>query len=148
MKRTVLVSSCLIGVPCAYDGKHRLNHDLIRKLLEFDAIISLCPEILSGFSIPRPRIEILKGDGKDVIKGKAKVIDEYGKDQTSNVLEGVQKAIEIVLKNRIRIAFLKERSPMCGVKQIYDGSFKGNLIEGCGVLAALLLEKGIKCIPI
>jgi len=148
MRGMVLVSSCLIGVPCAYDGKHRLNHDLIRKLLKFDAIISLCPEILSGFSIPRPRIEISNGDGKDVIKGKAKIIDEYGKDHTSTVLEGIQKAMEIILKNNICIAFLKEKSPMCGVNQIYDGSFKGHLIEGCGVLTAFLLKKGIKCIPV
>ncbi|MCP2604726.1 DUF523 domain-containing protein [Candidatus Aminicenantes bacterium AH-873-B07] len=148
MKNLVLVSSCLVGIPCAYDGRHRLNYDLMKELLKYDAFIPICPELLAGFPTPRPRIEIVNGNGKDIINGRAKVVDENGKNQTSRVLEGAGKAMEIALKNEVKIAFLKERSPLCGVKEIYDGSFKGIVIKGCGVFTALLMEKGIKCIPI
>lgn len=100
------------------------------------------------FPAPRLRMEILNGNGKDVINGTAKIIDENGKELTKKVLNGAKKALEIALKNEIKMAFLKDKSPLCGVKKIYDGSFKGKLIEGCGVFTALLLSKGIKCIPI
>ena len=138
----ILVSSCLIGKKCAYDGNHRKN----RWVLEFISgrkIIDVCLEMLGGLSSPRFRSEIKNGDGKAVLAGDAIVINEKGEDVTSFFITGANKVLKIVKENKINYAVLKARSPSCGKDWIYDGSFRGRLKPGDGVTAALLKENGI-----
>ncbi len=138
----ILVSSCLIGKKCAYDGNHREN----RWVLEFISgrkVIDVCPEMLGGLTTPRFRSEIKDGDGKAVLAGNASVINENGEDVTSFFITGANKVLKIVKENKINHAILKARSPSCGKDWIYDGSFSGKLKPGDGVTAALLRENGI-----
>jgi uncharacterized protein YbbK (DUF523 family) len=121
---------------CAWDGKNRLVPE-IKKLVDKKQAIAVCPEVLGGRGVPRTRAEIKEGTGK--------VIDENGKDVTSEFIKGAHKALEIVKKHNIKKAILKSKSPSCGVGEIYDGSFKGRLIKGDGVTVALLKKEGISC---
>ena len=140
----ILVSACLTGVNCAYDGKNRLDPG-IRDMVDKKKAIAVCPEVLGGRGIPRTKTEIKGGGGEDVLGGKAKVFDENGKDVTGEFIKGARKAIEIAKKHNIKEAILKSKSPSCGVGKIYDGSFSGQLIDGDGVTAALLKRHGILC---
>lgn len=138
----ILVSSCLIGKKCSYDGNHRRN----KWVLEFISgrkVIDVCPEMLGGFTTPRFRSEIKGSDGKAVLAGAARVINEKGEDVTSFFITGANKVLKIVNENGINYAVLKARSPSCGKDWIYDGSFSGKLKPGDGVTAALLRENGV-----
>jgi len=99
--------------------------------------------VLSGLPTPRPPAEIQGGDGRDVLEGRARVVNIEGKDVTAEFLAGAQKALRIAQRRGIKEAVLKARSPSCGVGQIYDGSFSGRLREGDGVTTALLKRGGI-----
>lgn len=142
----ILVSACLSGVKCAWDDRDRLVPE-IKEMVDKKQAIPVCPEVLGGGTIPRARREIKGASGEDVLDGRAKVFDEFGKDVTDEFIKGAQKALEIAKKNNIKKAILKSKSPSCGVGQIYDGSFKGKLIKGNGVLAALLKRNEIDLIP-
>jgi len=140
----ILISACLCGICCSWDGRSRLNKDIAR-LIKKGLGIPVCPEILGGRSVPRTRAEIVDGDGADVLDGRAKVIDEYGKDVTDEFIKGAYKALEIARRVKAHSAILKSKSPSCGVGRIYDGSFKGRLIKGDGVTVALFKKEGIRC---
>ena len=140
----ILVSACLAGEKCAWDGKDRLDPE-VKKLVGEKRAVAVCPEVLGGRSIPRTRTEAKGGSGKDVLAGRAKVFDENGKDTTDEFLKGACETLEIAKKHGIKEAILKSRSPSCGVGKIYDGSFRGKLIKGDGVTTALLKKNGIKC---
>ncbi|MBU1061629.1 MAG: DUF523 domain-containing protein [Candidatus Omnitrophica bacterium] len=139
----ILVSACLAGIDCAWDGKNRLDAG-IKRLLDENLAIAICPELLGGRNIPRARTEIKGGNGEDVLNGKAKVFDEEGKDVTVEFLKGAYATLSIVKKYNIKKAVLKSKSPSCGVGKIYDGNFKGNLIAGDGVTGALLKREGLE----
>jgi len=136
----ILVSACLAGEKCAYDGESRLNPRV--KDLE---CIAMCPEVLGGRSIPRTKAEIKDGTGKDVLEGKAKAFDENGLDVTEQFIKGAFVALEIAKKYDVKEAILKSRSPSCGVGKIYDGSFDKKVVDGDGVTTALLKKEGIEC---
>lgn len=138
----ILVSACLAGINCAWDGGNRVNPE-VKRLLAEKLAVAVCPEVLGGRLIPRLKTEIKGGSGEDVLDGKAKVIDESGTDVTAEFIKGAYESLEIVKKNNIKKAILKARSPSCGAGKIYDGSFKGKLIDGNGVLAALLKREGV-----
>lgn len=140
----ILVSACLAGINCAWDGKHRLNPE-IKELVDKNLAVAICPEALGGRGIPRTRTEIKGGDGVDALDGRAKVFDENNKDVTSEFLKGAFATLDIVRKFHIKKAMLKSKSPSCGVGGIYDGTFKGNLINGDGVTVALLKREGVLC---
>ncbi len=140
----ILVSACLSGKNCAYDGKNRLNQE-IKDMVDKNLAIPICPEVLGGRTIPRTKTEIKGGTGSDVLNGRAKVFDENGKDSTEEFLKGARLALDIAKKHNIKKAILKSKSPSCGVGKIYDGTFKGKLIDGDGVTAALLKKEGITC---
>jgi len=140
----IFVSACLAGINCAWDGKNRLDSKM-KELVDKKFAIPVCPEVLGGRSIPRTKTEIKGGSGEDVLGGKAKVFDENGKDATDQFLKGAYAALDIVKKHNIKKAILKSRSPSCGIRKVYDGSFKGNLVNGDGVTAALLKRQGILC---
>lgn len=139
----IIISACLLGIPCRYNGKSEVNEEALRLFLEGEALL-ICPEIASGQKTPRPACEIVNGDGQDVLKGKARIIDKDGNDYTKKFVEGAKIILEnIVSRHDIKRALLKSGSPSCGVENIYSGSFDGTKIRGCGVLSALLKESGI-----
>ncbi len=138
----LLVSACLVGIPCRYAGGNCSN-DQLQTLAAQGDVLPLCPEVLGGLPTPRPPAEIQGGDGDDVLEGQAGVVNTEGKDVTAEFLAGAQKALRVAHRWDIKEAILKARSPSCGVGQIYDGSFSGRLVEGDGVTAALLKREGI-----
>jgi uncharacterized protein YbbK (DUF523 family) len=141
----IIVSSCLAGLEVRYNGTHSLNSKL-RKLVEENKAITICPELLGGFSTPREPAEIIGGDGEDVLDGKAKVIEKSGRDVTEIYIKGAYATLEKAKKINATIVVLKENSPSCGSLMIYNGEFKGKKIIGNGVTSALLKRNGLQVI--
>lgn len=141
----ILVSACLAGLPCRYNGSAKTDRECSKMVAGGEAIV-FCPEVASGLPTPRTPCEIVGGDGGDVLDGRAKVIDVNGRDCTEFFVLGAKKALEFVKINNINAAYLKSLSPSCGCGTIYDGSFSGVKIEGDGVLAALLKRNGIEVV--
>lgn len=140
-----IVSACLVGMECRYDGGHKEN-DCIKQLASSGRIIPVCPEQMGGLSIPRPPAEICGGTGADVLAGRAKVLDSKGKDVTDHFIKGAFQVLKLARTVNCKKAILKEKSPSCGTGKIYDGDFKGKLREGRGVTAALLAQEGIEVV--
>ena len=141
-----LCSACLLGVKCAWHGKDRYRNEKAIELSRREKLIPVCPEQLAGLPTPRPSAEIQNGSGEDVLEGKAKIMNNKGKDVTEQFLKGAQKVLEIA-RERGAAGFIgKARSPSCGCGKIYDGTFSGKVIEGNGVTTALLKRNGIKVI--
>jgi len=140
----ILVSACLLGEKVRYDG---LVIPALKRLPDaFESIadmIPFCPEVAGGLSVPRDPAEISGKDGFDLLYGKATVNNKSGKDVTLFYLNGAAKALETAIKNNIKIAVLKEKSPSCGKSLIYDGTFTKTLKPGKGVTAALFERNGI-----
>jgi uncharacterized protein YbbK (DUF523 family) len=134
-----LVSKCLTGELCRWDGK-RLDNSIMERLKGYE-IYPVCPEMEGGLPCPRPRAEIADGDGDYVLDGLARVKDDKGNDVTFSFLQGAQCVLNLALKHNIKKAFLKEKSPSCGVNVIYNN---GRLVDGVGVTAALLIRHGVK----
>ena len=128
----ILISACLTGCKCRYDGKDKNTIDL-GKLRKEHKLFPVCPEVDGGLSVPRAPAEII-GE---------KVINTNGDDVTAEYFKGAKIALEIAKKNNCNIAILKAKSPSCGRGEIYDGSFSKKLTEGNGILVRLLLENGI-----
>ena len=129
---TILVSACLLGCPCRYDGKSKPN-DAVLVLMEHHTLIPICPEQMGGLATPRVPAE--RKDGG--------VFTERGGDVTEQYRRGAEEALRLARLYGCKYAILKERSPSCGSGQIYDGSFSRRLIEGDGVTAQLLKSHGI-----
>lgn len=142
-KFMILVSACLLGINCKYNGKNNKCPAVLRLSGEV-APVPVCPEQLGGLPTPRKCAEIFGMGGKEVLEGKAKVINEEGVDVSSHFIKGAEEIVKIADILNIKKALLKARSPSCGAGQIYDGSFTGRLKEGDGVTAALLREKGFR----
>lgn len=141
----ILVSSCLAGLEVRYNGTHSLDN-MIWKLIEENKAISVCPELLGGFSIPREPAEIVGGNGDDVLDGKAKVIEKSGRDVTVLYIKGAYATLKTAKEVKATIVVLKEYSPSCGSSMIYNGEFKGEKIIGNGVTTALLKRNGLQVI--
>ncbi|MBR4992133.1 MAG: DUF523 domain-containing protein [Clostridia bacterium] len=129
---TILVSACLLGCSCRYDGKSKPN-DAVLALMEQHTLIPICPEQMGGLATPRVPAE-RRGDG---------VFTETGGDVTAQYRRGAEEALRLAKLYGCTHAILKERSPSCGSGQIYDGSFSRTLMDGDGVTAQLLKENGI-----
>jgi uncharacterized protein YbbK (DUF523 family) len=143
-----LISACLLGINCKYNGKNNLENlgsDIYKEFLH-GKLIPVCPEQLGGLTTPRLRAQIQNGDGFDVLNNKAQVITEEGQNITKQFIRGAQEALKIAQTLNIKEAILKQRSPSCGCGKIYDGSFSGKLIDGDGVTAALLKQYSIRVI--
>lgn len=134
----ILVSACLIGCKCRYDGRDNTNENLQASFLE-GKLLPICPEVLGGLSTPRPSCEIVNS-----LMGEARVVTKDGIDVTDAFQLGAQKSLAIALASGCHVAILKSKSPSCGFEQIYDGSFNRVLKEGNGLTAALLASHGIK----
>lgn len=135
IKNKILVSACLTGVKCRYDGKANLCKDnIFEKWMNEGVLVPVCPEVMGGLPTPRYPSEIKDG----------KVINNHNEDVTENFVGGAEAALKIAKENNAVIAILKEKSPSCGSSLIYDGNFCGNKIKGMGITAKLLSDNGIK----
>lgn len=136
-----LISACLAGVNCKYNGG---NNDCawVREFMEGKDCMLVCPEGLGRLPTPRPPSEFKNG----------RAIDKNGKDITGNLISGAEKTLEMAEKRaaelgqKIELAILKANSPSCGSGKIYDGTFSGVLVDGDGIFAAMLKKKGIPVI--
>ena len=137
----ILVSSCLLGNKVKYSGGSN-DDELLMRYSHY--LTAICPEAAGNLPIPRPPAELQNGDGRDVLKGTAKVVNKDGNDVTAHFIQGAKNILDIVKKHRVQVAILKANSPSCGKDVIYDGSFSGNKIDGEGVTAALLKQNGVK----
>lgn len=140
----ILVSRCLLGHRVRYDGGAHGPFDQLGAWQAEGRIVPLCPEVAGGLPTPRPPAEISGGQGEQVWSGQARVLTEAGEDVTAQFVDGAQQALTLVRQHGIRLAVLKSRSPSCGNRETYDGSFSGQKIAGEGVTAALLREAGVR----
>lgn len=142
----ILVSACLLNHPVRYKGDGNPCPLLLNALAKGhgDQLLPFCPEVAGGLPIPRSPAEIQGGTGADVLQGTAVVVNNQGEDVTSAFVEGAQKCAALCQEKGITVAILKQRSPSCGSKAIYDGTFSGKTIDGQGVTAALLTSMGVK----
>ena len=129
----IMVSACLLGENCKYNGGNNRNEELIRRL-SGHTVILVCPEVLGGLPVPRVPAEIVDG----VVTNREGVsVDEAFR-------RGAAAALETALREQPDIIILQSRSPSCGVKQIYDGTFSGHLIPGQGVFAGMAQSAGFR----
>ncbi len=144
-----LASACLVGVKCRYDGESKTDAELLR-LFQIGGVIPVCPELLGGFPAPRPRMEIESGDaggagradGKNVLEGRAKVIDQNARDCTGAMVEGALKTVAVAQSVKPVKIYLKSKSPSCGAG---GGMGESGIL---GVAAAALLKAGFNLINI
>jgi uncharacterized protein YbbK (DUF523 family) len=129
----IAVSACLLGENCKYNGGNNLSGELAR-LLEGHTVIPVCPEVLGGLPVPRVPAEIVDGT----------VMNREGTSVDAAFRRGAEKALETVKSARADLIILQPRSPSCGVKQVYDGTFSGTLIPGQGVFAELASRSGFR----
>ena len=129
----ILVSACLFGENCKYNGGNNLNAAVL-KFVEGHEVVPICPEMMAGMGCPRTPVEIVKGI----------VTDRNGNVVDGIIRNAVARALEQIKGQEIDCAVLQSRSPTCGVNQIYDGTFTRTLIPGMGVTAKLLAESGLQ----
>ena len=135
-----IVSGCLLGIGCRYDGGTCASPGLIRVASSAN-LIPVCPEQLGGLSTPRPSASIVGGDGDDVLSGYARVVNNIGEDVTDAYKKGAEEALRLARLMGAVIALLRENSPSCGLSTPYCESKTG---LGRGVTAALLYSSGIR----
>ena len=140
-----IVSGCLVGIDCRFDGKNRISTDLIEDFKKGE-LISLCPEQLGGLPTPRPPSRIVNGNGYDVLDGRTRVVNQKGDDVTEKFIEGATEVLKITKILDVEEAVLESKSPSCGCGRIYD-EISGELVESEGVLTALLKRNGVRAIP-
>ena len=128
----ILVSACLLGVRCRYDGKSK-PHPAVERLMEQHTLIPVCGEIFGGLPTPRVSAE----------RQGARVVTADGRDVTAAYRRGAEEVLRLAERYGCTAAILKERSPSCGSSRIYDGTFTGTLTDGWGVTAELLRDHGI-----
>ena len=140
----ILISGCLAGIKCRYDGGSYVEK--AAGLLSGGGAVPVCPEQLGGCTTPRAPAEIQGGTGADVLDGRCRVINKAGEDVTDSFIKGAEETLRIAVITGADKAVLKARSPSCGCGRIYDGSFSGAVREGNGVAAELLTRNGIKVV--
>lgn len=133
----LLISSCLVGINCRYNGTSTIDCEL-KKMVENGTAIDLCPETLIGMPIPRESCEIHYKSAIPYVKSLT------GVDYSNFFHRAAEKTLEICKRNNIHKAILQSRSPSCGFGLIYDGSFSNNLVCGHGITADLLNKNGIE----
>lgn len=136
-KEKILVSSCLLGLNCRYDGGNNYSKEVEEFLKNYE-VIPICPEIMGGLPTPRTPSE----------RQADRVINKDGKDVTEQYEKGARECLFLAQKYDVKKALLKLRSPSCGSKEIYDGTFSHTIIEGDGVTAELFKKNGIEVISI
>ena len=137
-KETIVVSACLLGEKCRYDGQ-LINNKQVDEIAKEYAIIPVCPEVLGGLPTPRAAAEIDSGDGNCVLDSNARVLTDNGEDVTDKFLNGAHETLRIAKRCGASKAIMKSKSPSCGVYGIIRN---GRLCDGIGVTAALLKRHG------
>ena len=145
MSEFYLVSTCLLGICTTYDHSSHPEPFLIERCTR-GQVVPICPEVAGGLPIPRPPAEIVGGDGFNVLDGLARVVTCDGDDVTQAFLAGAEIALETARRFKVKTAVLQPRSPSCGSRPIYDGTFSGSLVSGQGVTAARLTRHGINVV--
>jgi uncharacterized protein YbbK (DUF523 family) len=136
---TVMVSACLLGEACRYDGRSQRSERVLAAL-EGKAVIPICPETAAGMGIPRPPVDLAGGSGSDVWAGKARAVTrETREDRTEAFQDGARIALDAARRFDVTVALLKEKSPSCGSQRIYES---GVLRAGEGITTALLRADG------
>ena len=133
----IMVSACLLGEKCKYNGGNNLS-EKVMKFIEGHEVIPVCPEVMGGLLTPRVPSEIVNGV---VTMADGRIVDEEFR-------KGAQIGLNLAKENEVDLVILQSRSPSCGVKQIYDGTFSGNKIEGQGIFARLLTENGFRIVDV
>ena len=133
----IMVSACLAGENCKYNGDNNRN-EKIRSLFTDNEVILVCPEVMGGLPTPRVPAEIVNGI----------VINRDGISVDAEYRRGAEQVLRIAKREKPKLIILQSRSPSCGVKQRYDGSFSGALINGSGVTAELLIRNGFNVIDV
>lgn len=139
----VMVSACLMGINCRYDGTAKTVPELVEVLHGME-LVPFCPEVLGGLETPRPPAEIQDGTGAAVLAGSARIFDRAGVDKTAAFIKGARAVLDLAREVQPEFVILKANSPSCGTGRIYDGSFGGVLRDGDGVAGALLRSAGIR----
>jgi uncharacterized protein YbbK (DUF523 family) len=136
----VLVSACLLGEACRYDGLSKGSSKVLRAL-EGKEVVPVCPETGAGLGIPRPAVELKGGAGAEVLAGRARAAEvESGTDRTEAFRRGAEMALAAARRFGVTVALLKERSPSCGTQGTH---VDGVVVRGQGVTAALLAQSGL-----
>ena len=133
----IMVSACLAGENCKYNGGSNRNEKIL-KLMADNEVITVCPEQMGGLPTPRVPSEIRDG----------KVTTSDGRIVEHEFRTGAAKCLKIAIHEQPDLIVLQSRSPSCGVKQRYDGTFTGTLVDGAGVTAQLLMENGFRCVDV
>ena len=137
MKMKIMVSACLAGENCKYNGGNNRN-EMVLKLMVENEVITVCPEQMGGLPTPRVPSEIREGI---VTARDGRIVDKEFR-------AGAVKCLEIARREKPDLIVLQSRSPSCGVKQRYDGTFTGRLVDAPGVTAQLLMESGFQCLDV
>ena len=133
----IMISACLAGKNCKYNGGNNRNEKVLQLMAEHE-VIAVCPEQMGGLPTPRVPSEIKDG----VVKARdGRIVDKEFR-------AGAAKCLEIAIHEKPDLIVLQSRSPSCGVKQRYDGTFTGTLMDGPGVTAQLLMENGFRCVDV
>lgn len=144
MKSKVLVSACLLGSNVKYNGgANPQSSEILARWRGEGRIVSVCPEVAGGLGVPRPPAETVDGDGRAVLAREASVLTDSGDDVTEAFVRGAEVALAAARNGQVTVAVLKARSPSCGSRQVYDGTFSRTLRDGVGVTTALLEAHGI-----
>lgn len=133
----VLVSACIMGDRCKYNGQSNRNELAIEYLRDKD-VVKICPEMLAGMGIPRPCAEIVEGI----------VMDEHGENVDDTYRRAVELALKTIENQQFDLVILQSRSPTCGVNEVYDGSFTGRLVPGSGLFAKALKDAGYRILDV
>ena len=131
----IMVSACLLGDNCKYNGGNNRSPELLH-LLSGHKVIPVCPEVLGGLPTPRVPAEIVNGTA----------INREGVSVDDAFRRGAKKALEMARQEKPDLIILQSRSPSCGVKEIYDGTFSGKLVPGHGIFAEMALQAGFRVI--
>ncbi len=131
----IMVSACLLGKNCKYDGGNNRNEALL-EMIAGQEVIPVCPEVYGGLPVPRVPVEIVNG----------RAVNRNGEDVDDAFRRGAEKALEIAEREKPELVILQSRSPSCGVKEIYDGTFCGKKIPGHGIFAEMAINAGYRVI--
>jgi uncharacterized protein YbbK (DUF523 family) len=139
-KPRYIVSACLIGKHCRYNGEDKAHAGVLR-FLRGKRYVAVCPEMLAGWGVPRPPVEFHGGGAAELAEGEARIVDNRGRDRTPSLMRGIKKALAKARSLGVRGAVLKERSPSCGVHKVYQN---GELTRGQGLFTYWLRKHGVE----
>ena len=145
--KRIVVSACLLGEKCRFDGGSKPSENVLaycrREGME---VLAVCPERDGGLPVPRTPSEIQGGDGEDVLAGKARIVSIDNEDRTEAFVSGAKRCLERIERFKPDLAILKDGSPSCATRRVYDGTFTKKTREGEGILAVLLRKHGCRAI--